>query len=507
MLKGEYLGLAKNARFEFAETESQEIVVSTALSCTSVESARKNLAAEVPTDDFNTYLGLAKEMWNNELSRIEITTDDNDTRTIFYTALYHSMLAPTIYGDVDGSYYGPDGKIHNDEFTNYGTFSLWDTYRAAHPLYTIINTERVKDMVKSLIQFAKQNGRLPVWNFQGSETDMMIGYHAAAVIADAYLKGICTENAKDALDVCVNTANLDSYRGIGLYKTLGYIPFESSDEHNSDNWSLSRTLEYAFDDWCIAEFAKKLGENVLAEQFYARAKNYKNVFNPATSFMQPRSKDGSFIKNFKPTDYTEHICESNAWHYLWSVQHDIPGLIELVGGKERFEQKLDSMFTFNPTANDTLPLFSTGMIGQYAHGNEPSHHVAYLFNAVGKPEKAQKYINQILRELYLNTPAGLCGNEDCGQTSAWYVFSALGFYPANPISGCYELGAPLFPKAVINLPNGNKFSILANNVSKENIYVKSVTLNDKPHTHSFITHEQIMQGGTLVFEMTGNPAK
>ena len=228
-LKGEYIGMAKNARFEFDETENQEIVVSTALSCTSVENARKNLAAEVPTDDFATYLALAKEMWNNELARIEITTSDTDARTIFYTALYHSMLAPTIYGDVDGSYYGPDKQVHKGEFTNYGTFSLWDTYRAAHPLYTIIDTERVKDMVQSLVEFAKQNGRLPVWNFQGSETDMMIGYHAAAVIADAYLKGICTENANEALQVCVNTANLDSYRGIGLYKTLGYIPFDSND--------------------------------------------------------------------------------------------------------------------------------------------------------------------------------------------------------------------------------------------------------------------------------------
>ena len=504
-LKGEYIGMAKNARFEFDETENQEIVVSTALSCTSVENARKNLAAEVPTDDFATYLALAKEMWNNELSRIEITTTDTDARTIFYTALYHSMLAPTIYGDVDGSYYGPDKQVHKGEFTNYGTFSLWDTYRAAHPLYTIIDTERVKDMVQSLVEFAKQNGRLPVWNFQGSETDMMIGYHAAAVIADAYLKGICTENANEALQVCVSTANLDSYRGIGLYKTLGYIPFESSDEHNSDNWSLSRSLEYAFDDWCIAEFAKKLGENELAEQFYARSENYKNVFNPATSFMQPRSKDGSFIKDFRATDYTEHICESNAWHYLWSVQHNIPGLIDLVGGKERFEQKLDSMFTFNPAANDTLPLFSTGMIGQYAHGNEPSHHVAYLFNAIGKPEKTQKYINQILRELYLNTPAGLCGNEDCGQTSAWYVLSALGFYPVNPASGVYELGAPLFEKAVLNLPNGKQFTIVANGVSKENFYVKSVTLNQQPLAGTQITHEQIMQGGTLEFEMTNAP--
>ena len=501
-LNGEYLGQAKNARFEFDSAGDRVITVSTALSCTSMDNAMKNLAAEVPTDDFDACLVAAREMWNAELSRIEVTTTDTDARTIFYTALYHSMLAPTIYGDVDGAYYGPDGKVHNDGFTNYGTFSLWDTYRAAHPLYTLIDTERVRDMVRSLVSFAQQNGRLPVWNFQGSETDMMIGYHAAAVIADAYLKGICTEGAKEALDVCVRTANLDEYRGIGLYKSLGYIPFESSDEHNSDNWSLSRTLEYAFDDWCIAELAKHIGEDSLANVFYRRAQNFRNVYNPTTSFMQPRSKDGSFIKDFKATDYTEHICESNAWHYFWSVQHDIPSFIALVGGKERFEEKLDSMFTFDPEANADLPLFSTGMIGQYAHGNEPSHHVAYLYNAVGKPHKTQLYINRIMRELYLNAPDGLCGNEDCGQTSAWYVFSALGFYPVNPASGQYELGAPLFDCTVLHLPNGKSLTIKANDLSRENIFVKAVRLNGETLTTTFITHAQILQGGTLEFDMT-----
>ena len=539
---GNFLGMAKDARFTFTAVPNNTITVSTALSCTSIENAARNLAAEVPTDDFDSCHAKAKRLWNDALSKIEIslsptlsadksanadksaTADksangpisDNrptspgkplpssakdDARVIFYTALYHAMLAPTIYSDIDGGYYGPDGEVHNDGFTNYGTFSLWDTYRAAHPLYTLIQTARTRDMVRSLVAFAKQNGRLPVWNFQGSETDMMIGYHAAAVIADAYLKGICTEGADEALDICVKTANLDNYRGIGLYKSLGYIPFESADEHNSDNWSLSRTLEYAFDDWCIAEFAQHLGDSVTAGQFYHRAQNFRNVYNPATSFMQPRGKDGSFITPFAPTDYSEHICESNAWHYFWSVQHDIPALISLVGGAERFEQKLDSMFTFDPDANADLPLFSTGMIGQYAHGNEPSHHVAYLYNAIRQPHKAQRYINRIMRNLYLNAPDGLCGNEDCGQTSAWYVFSALGFYPVNPASGIYELGAPLFDKATLHLENGNSFTITAKNLSPDNFLVKEVRLNGKKLTGTTISHADIMRGGTLEFEM------
>ena len=356
-------------------------------------------------------------------------------------------------------------------------------------------------MIKSFLAFYEQNGRLPVWNFYGSETDMMIGYHAVPVIVDAYLKGIGDFDAEKALEACVATANIDEYRGIGFYKQKGYIPYNVTDEYNFENWSLSRTLEYAFDDFCIAEMAAKMGRKDIADTFYARSQNYRNVYNPATSFMQPKDDKGNFIKDFHAEEYTPHICESNAWHYFWSVQHDVDGLISLVGGKERFSEKLDSMFTYHPTDDHELPIFSTGMIGQYAHGNEPSHHVAYLYNKVNQPWKTQQYVSQIMDELYLNTPAGLCGNEDCGQMSAWYVFSAMGFYPVNPVSGEYEIGKPKFKKVELQLANGKVFTVVAKNLDKENRYIRAVKLNGKDYHQSFITHEQILSGATLELEM------
>ena len=356
-------------------------------------------------------------------------------------------------------------------------------------------------MIQSFIAFFEQNGRLPVWNFYGSETDMMIGYHAVPVIADAYLKGIGNFDAEKALEACVATANIDSYRGIGLYKKLGFIPYNVTDSLNSENWSLSKTLEYAFDDYCIAEMAKKMGKKEIADEFYKRSQNYKNLYNPATSFMQPRDDKGVFIPNFKADEYTPHICESNGWQYLWSVQHDIKGLMTLMGGTNRFAQKLDSMFTYHPTSKDELPIFSTGMIGQYAHGNEPGHHVIYLFNAVGKPHRTQEYVAKVMNELYKNTPAGLCGNEDCGQMSAWYVFSAMGFYPVNPVSGQYEIGTPLFPELKLELSNGKTFTVRAPKLSKENIYIRSIKVDGKPYDKTYITHEQIMSGATVEFEM------
>lgn len=507
-LKGERVGTAYIARFNFNTADGEQIVLSTAISGVSIEGAAKNLAAEAPHNDFDKYLAETKDNWNRQLSKIQITGDNKDDKVNFYTALYHSMIAPTIYSDVDGSYYGPDKKIHQtDGWVNYSTFSLWDTYRAAHPLFTYTEPERVNDMVKSFIAFYEQNGRLPVWNFWGSETDMMIGYHAVPVIVDAYLKGIGDFDPEKALEACVATANLDNYRGIGLYKKLGYIPYNIKDEYNAENWSLSKTLEYAFDDYCIAEMAQKMGKTQLADEFYKRSQNYKNVFNPATGFMQPIDDKGVFVQNFSPDDYTAHICESNGWQYFWSVQQDIKGLITLAGGKDRFTEKLDSMFTYIPAGNVDLPLFSTGMIGQYAHGNEPSHHVIYLYNKVRQPWKTQKYAAQVMHDLYFNAPAGLCGNEDCGQMSAWYVFSAMGFYPVNPVSGQYEIGTPLFPEMRMNLNNGKTFTILAPAVSRDNIYILSVKVNGQPYDKSYITHEQIMNGATVEFEMGPEPGK
>lgn len=503
---GKRIGTATVARFDFNTRAGEQIVVSTALSGVSMEGATRNLLAEAPDNDFDAYRKAARDNWNRQLSKIEVKGENADDKVNFYTALYHSMLAPTIYSDADGAYYGPDKQVHQaNGWTNYSTFSLWDTFRAAHPLFTYTAPERVNDMVKSFLAFYEQNGRLPVWNFQGSETDMMIGYHAVPVIVDAYLKGIGDFDAEKALEACVATANLDSYRGIGVYKQLGYIPYNMEDGYNADNWSLSKTLEYAYDDYCIARMAEKMGRKEIAATFYQRSQNYKNVYNPATSFMQPRDEKGAFIEDFRADNYTPHICESNGWQYFWSVQHDIDGLIGLVGGKERFAQKLDSMFTFHPSTDDELPLFSTGMIGQYAHGNEPSHHVIYLYNKVGQPWKTQKYASQVMNELYRNTPAGLCGNEDCGQMSAWYVFSAMGFYPVDPVGGQYEIGTPLFPEAKLRLANGKTFTVLAPKVSKENIYIQSVKLDGKPYDKSYITHEQITDGSTLELEMAATP--
>ena len=503
---GDHIGTATIARFDFDTQKDEQIIVSTAISGVSTEGAAKNLLAEVPDDNFDKYRNLTRDNWNRQLSKIEIVSNNTDDKVNFYTALYHSMIAPTIYSDVDGTYYGPDKKTHKtDGWVNYSTFSLWDTFRAAHPLFTYTEPERANDMVKSFIAFYEQNKRLPVWNFYGSETDMMIGYHAVPVIVDAYLKGITDVDPEKALEACIATANIDNYRGIGMYKKLGYVPYNIADSYNAENWSLSKTLDYAYDDYCIAKMAEKMGKKEIADEFYKRSLNYKNLYNPATSFMQPKDDKGNFIKNFSPDEYTPHICESNGWQYFWSVQQDIDGLIALTGGKERFAQKLDSMFTYHPSADDELPIFSTGMIGQYAHGNEPSHHVIYLYNAVEQPWKTQQYAAKVMHELYQNSPAGLCGNEDCGQMSAWYVFSAMGFYPVDPVSGKYEIGTPLFPEMQMHLSNGNTFTVLAPTVSKENIYIQAVKFDGKPYSKSYITHEQIMEGATLEFEMGNTP--
>ena len=507
-LRGEQVGTSNIARFYFDTEEGDQVVVTTAISGVSMEGAQNNLRTEAPHNDFDKYLAEAKDAWNKQLSTIEVVGGNADDRVNFYTALYHSMIAPTIYSDVDGKYYGPDKQVHQaNGWTNYSTFSLWDTFRAAHPLFTYTEPARVNDMVKSFIAFFEQNGRLPVWNFWGSETDMMIGYHSVPVIVDAYLKGIGDFDAEKALEACIATANIDEYRGIGSYKKNGYIPYNVTDKYNSENWSLSRTLEYAFDDFCIAEMAKKMGKTELANEFYKRSQNYRNVYNPATNFMQPIDDKGVFQPNFNPDEYTAHICESNAWHYFWSVQHDIKGLIALSGGQDKFAAKLDSMFTYIPAGTEELPIFSTGMIGQYAHGNEPSHHVIYLYNKVRQPWKAQKYAAEVMHKLYFNAPAGLCGNEDCGQMSAWYVFSAMGFYPVNPVSGEYEIGTPLFPEMRLNLKNGKTFTVLAPNVSRENIYIQSVKVNGKPYDKSYITHQQIMDGATIEFVMGNQPGE
>ena len=499
------IGTAYIARFDFNTQKDEEILVTTALSGVSMEGAALNLQTEAPKDDFDYYYAQAVSNWNTQLGKIKIEGGSTDDQTVFYTALYHSMLAPTIYSDVDGSYMGADRKIHKAEgWTNYSTFSLWDTFRASHPLFTYTQPERANDMIKGFLEFYKQSGALPLWNLYGWETNMMIGYHAVPVIVDAYLKGIGDFDPELALEACVASANRDDYHGIGEYKSMGYVP-AYSDPKLWKSWSMSKTLEYAYDDYCIARMAEKMGKADIAQEFYKRSENYRNVFNPASSFMQPRDEKGNFAKDFKAETYTEDICESNGWQYFWSVQHNIDDLIRLVGGEERFAQKLDSMFTYTPDTDEELPIFSTGMIGQYAHGNEPSHHVIYLYNKVKQPWKTQQYAAKVMHELYTNEPGGLCGNEDCGQMSAWYVFSAMGFYPVDPISGQYEIGTPMFPRVELKLANGKTFTVLAPAVSRENIYIQSVKVNGEPYKKSYLTHDLIMSGATVEFEMGAAP--
>lgn len=491
--------VAHNAKLYYNTAKNDTVILRTAISQTGIDGAMRNLLAEAPHNNFDKYRSDAKDKWNKELSKIEITTDNDSIMTIFYTALYHTMTAPTISSDVDGAYRGLDDKVHRDSTkVSYGTFSLWDTYRTAHPLYTYLCPDRVNDMVKSFLDHYNQFGRLPVWSFFANETDMMIGYHSVPVIVDAYLKGIGDFDAKAAIEACIFTANYDSYRGIGEYKKFDYLPYDKESE------SLSKTIEYSFDDWCIAEFAKSYGYENTAKIFYSRAKNYRNLYNPQNGFLQPKDSKGEFIKDFNPKEYTEHITESNAWQYLFAAHHDIEWMIDTMG-VDGVREKLDAMFTTPNLEEDNLPIFSTGMIGQYAHGNEPSHHVAYIYNLIGEGYKTQKYVSDILYNFYDATPSGLCGNEDCGQMSAWYIFSAMGFYPLNPVSLQYQIGSPIVSEAKLHLANGKTFTVKSNNLSPENCYVESIKIDGKTYNKTYITHNHIINGSTVTFNMSSKP--
>ena len=413
------------------------------------------------------------------------------------------MLAPTLLSDLNGDYKGANDTIMNaSNYDRYDTFSLWDTYRAAHPLHTILHPKRVSSMVNSLLAHYNETGLLPVWSMQGNETNMMIGYHAVPVIVDAYFKGIEDFDVELAFEACKASA-MDQSRQIDDYMNYGYVPIDESHE----NWSVSKTLEYAYDDWCIAQFAKALGKTEDYTTFSKRANYWKNIYDDSSTFMRPKYKNGTFIEDFIPKDYTPYFCESNAWQYVWSVPHDIEGLVSTIGKETAFEKKLDSMFSYYPLKEDKLPIFSTGMIGQYAHGNEPSHHVAYLYNYIGKPWKTQEKVREILQTQYKNAPNGHCGNEDCGQMSSWYIFSSLGFYPVNPAQGIYSFGTPLHDKATIHLENGRSFMVSAENNSDTNKYIQSISLNGKKINQSYISHKTIMEGGELVFVMGDTPNK
>jgi len=492
----------KNTRIMlgYSTSEGEQIIIKTGLSTASFEGAKASLITETTDFNFDTYKEKARLAWERELQKIKITTADRDAKHVFYTMMYQSMLAPTLLTDPNGDYKGANDTIVNAKgFERYDTFSLWDTFRAAHPLYTIIQQERVPDMIQSLLAHYQETGLLPVWSMQGNETNMMIGYHAVPVIVDAYFKGFEFDK-KLAYEACKESAMADD-RQIAVYKKLGYIPVGAHHE----NWSVSKTLEYAYDDWCIAMFAKDLGKKEDYAYFLRRSGNWKNLYNTKKSWLQPKDTLNKFIVPFIPKVYSPYFCESNAWQYYWFVPQDIDGLIKKTGGKERFVQKLDSMFSYDPEPGDKLPIFSTGMIGQYAHGNEPSHHVAYLYNFVQQPSKTQKLTRRILQTQYKNAPNGHCGNEDCGQMSSWYIFSALGLYPVNPAQGVYTLTAPLFENVQIQTSANTTFKINVKSFGEANKYIQKITLNGTLLNRMYITHKEIIKGGILEFEMSNLP--
>ncbi|MBD0822809.1 GH92 family glycosyl hydrolase [Aestuariibaculum marinum] len=502
LVESEAVGKNTKIILNYKTEDNDVIILKTGLSTASLDGAHKSLENEAPHFNFEEYKEQANQVWEQQLEKIEVFTTDETKKHIFYTMLYQSMLAPTLLSDYNNEYKGAnDSVMTTSGFNRYDTFSLWDTYRAAHPLYTIMHPDRVSDMINSLLAHYKETGLLPVWSMQGNETNMMIGNHAIPVIVDAYFKGINGFDENLAYEACKLSSVVDA-RQLDDYKTLGYIPV---DEHH-ENWSVSKTLEYAYNDWCVAQFAKALNKTEDYEYFLNRSENWRNLYDSKSTFLRPKNEDGTFIENFIPKEYTPYYCESNAWQYMWSVPQNIEGLIKEVG-TERFEKKLDSMFSFYPLTTDKLPIFSTGMIGQYVHGNEPSHHVGYLYNYIGKPEKTQEIIRTILETQYKNTPDGHCGNEDCGQMSSWYVFSALGFYPVNPAQGVYAFGSPIFDKAIIHLESGKNFTIEAENNTAENKYIQSITLNGREISKSYIEHKDIIQGGTLQFVMGPQPNK
>ncbi|WP_163325742.1 GH92 family glycosyl hydrolase [Draconibacterium mangrovi] len=481
-----------------------ELLVKTAISPVSTDGAKNNLNAELAQWDFEATKAQARTNWNTELGKIKIGNTDPSTKTTFYTALYHTMIAPSLFDDVNGDYRGADGKNYTDPgFDTYTTFSLWDTYRAAHPLFTLVHQDRVDDMVSTMLAIYDQQGKLPVWHLHGNETNTMVGNHAIPVIADALLKGYTGFDAEKAFKAVKATMLMDE-RGLNFIKEKGYIPADSTVE------SVAMALEYAIDDWCVAAMAKKLGKTEDFELFSKRAKYYEKYFNKETGFMRGRIADDSWRTPFNPV-HSEHraddFCEGNAWQYTWLVPHDINGLINLFESETAFTEKLDELFTTEETLNEGASNDISGLIGMYAHGNEPGHHIPYMYAFAGQQWKTAEKVNFIMNEMYTDQPDGLCGNEDCGQMSAWYVLSSMGFYPVNPANGVYVLGSPLFESATIELPGEKTFEVKAKNLNKTNIYIDSVTLNGEPYTKSYITHTDVVNGGVLEFTMAAEPNK
>jgi predicted alpha-1,2-mannosidase len=501
----EVAGRQIRAYFDFDTQEGEKIKVKMAISPVSMNGALKNMQAEIPGWDFEKVKADGQQAWEKELHKITISTKSIADKQNFYTSMYHAMINPTIYMDVDGSYRGLDQNNHKaDGFTNYTTFSLWDTHRALHPLFNIIEPERNADMIKSMLAHFDQSPEhmLPIWSNSANENWCMSGYHSVSVIADAIIKGNITFDVNKALDACVTTARHRSFEGLGYYIDKNYIP----DERNSS--SVSTTLEYAYDDWCIAQIAKKLNRNDIYQKFIKRSQNFNNVFDVKSGFMRPKLDDGSFKKQFDPlSTINQGFIEGNAWNYTLYVPHDPAKLIQLLGGDKRFTTYLDSLFTMNLPDKyfaETEDITRDGIIGNYVHGNEPSHHVAYLYNWTSQPWKTQQRIRMILPRMYKPTPDGLGGNDDTGQMSAWYIFSTMGFYPVAPGSDQYALGSPAFDGATIQVNNGKTFSINVKNQSDKNVFVQKVILNGQQLNRNYITQADIMNGGNLIFYMGAN---
>lgn len=493
--------------FNFDTEAGEKVKIKMALSSVSTEGALLNLRTEIPHWDFDKTKAEAQAAWNAELTKIAVEAPEAEKQN-FYTAMYHAFLGPTVYMDVDRKYKGLDQNIHTaTNFTNYTTFSLWDTYRALHPFFNVVQPARNSDMVNSMLAHYDQSvlKMLPIWSHYNNDNWCMSGYHSVSVIADAILKGNTSVDAAHALEACVTTASHKYYEGIGPYVEKGFIPDEKL------GTSASTTLEYAYDDWCIAQVAQKLGRTDIYEAFTKRSTSYKNLYDASVGFMRARKEDGSFKAEFDPlSTHGQGYIEGNSWNYSFFVPHNPDDLINLMGGKKKFGAKLDTLFTMylpDKYFAETEDITRDGIIGNYVHGNEPAHHVAYLYNFAGQPWKTQQRVRMILKNQYKPAPDGLGGNDDCGQMSAWYLFSTLGFYPVAPGSTQYQLGSPAINKAVIKLENGNTFTIEANNQSDKNVYVQKVLLNGKQLEQPVIDHEDIMKGGSLVFFMSDKPKK
>jgi predicted alpha-1,2-mannosidase len=494
--------------FDFNTEEGEKIKIKMALSPVSSAGALENMKKEVPGWDFEKVKKQSQEVWNNELNKIQIETIQKEDLVNFYTAMYHAFLGPTEYMDLDGNYKGLDMNVHKAEnFKNYTSYSLWDTYRALHPLFNLVQPTRNSDMISSMLAHSDQSVHkmLPIWSHYANENWCMIGYHSVSVVADAIVKGNTNFDPEKALQACVNTAKVPYYDGLEYYMKMGYVP------EDKNGASVSKTLEYAYDDWAIAQAAKKLGKTDIYNEFIERSKNYKNVYDAKTGFMRPKLNDGTFKKEFDPLNTNEAgYIEGNSWNYSLYVPQDPAEMIKMMGGNDKFNVRLDSLFSMHlpdKYFENTEDITRDGIIGNYVHGNEPSHHVVYLYNWTNSPWKAQDKIRMILKKMYRNGADGLGGNDDFGQMSAWYIFSSLGFYPVAPGSDEYALGSPLVKNAVFNLENGKTFEVETINQSDRNVFVSKVLLNGKQLDKPFLKHADVVNGGKITFYMSAKPNK